>query len=197
MSLVAQTQGGAGKTALQIAEARNANDAAALISAFVPDNISAVSAADEEEVLEYLLQHPECEVDLKIDGEGNSMLIIASKKGYHRAVSGLLARKANVNCTNNRGSTALHYAVFYDNQEVFRELLAHPDIDVTLRNTNGCTVMYFAAQEGRTYLASKLMELKEDALLSITDKNKMTPLHVAAYNGRTGMVEVLLQVCTV
>ena len=68
----------------------------------------------------------------------NSMLIIASQLGDIDRVRLAIAKGAYVNYQDEKGGTALHWAVFYGHKEIVRLLLMQ-GADPLIRDKNGIT----------------------------------------------------------
>ena len=77
-------------------------------------------------------------MDIKdTDGHGNSLLITAAQNGNKKASKILLRRGANINIRNNKGNTALHFALHFGYKNSIGELLLANGADSTIRNNNG------------------------------------------------------------
>jgi ankyrin repeat protein len=96
-----------------------------------------------EEVLALLLQNPDIDVNAK-NRRNITPLHYAAQRGATKSVELLLERSdIDVNVQDNRDEgrlTALHLAT----AEVTMQLLEHPDINISLRDSNGRTALHFA-----------------------------------------------------
>jgi len=99
----------------------------------------------------------------------------------------------NVNWKNPTefDETALYTACYYDNAEIVALLLAHPNIDVNLKNTFGQTAFFNALVLGRVESVKLLLE---DSRVDINERANCgsTPIHKAMCDNRMEAVEWLL-----
>ena len=87
------------------------------------------------------------------------------------------------------GATLLHHACQGDSRSaVIPLLLAHPDIDVNVKNNFGQTPFYFVC----TGFASCAREMLKDSRVKVNEpaKDGYTPLWYAAYFGFLGVIKV-------
>eukprot|EP00397_Hematodinium_sp_SG-2012_P018051 GEMP01018476.1.p1 GENE.GEMP01018476.1~~GEMP01018476.1.p1 ORF type:complete len:443 (+),score=117.59 GEMP01018476.1:167-1495(+) len=129
------------------------------------------------------------------DGNG-SALHVAAEYGSMKALAVLLEAKdatghirVNINMMDNKGETALHWAVESD-QATATLYLGHMKADLNKRNHNGETPLFKACYQGSDKCVGCMLELK--AQLNVATKNKLTPLHISAQQGHVSMVETLL-----
>ena len=116
-------------------------------------------------------------------------LVAAAKSGDARAVSALLARKANVNAAEADGTTALHWAVRNDNAAIVDALLragANPNAS----NRYGVTPLPLAATNGNAAMVETL--LKAGASPQSAMGAGETALMAAARTGSLESVKALL-----
>lgn len=74
---------------------------------------------------EGLLRHVDDGVPVELsDGDGNTLLMLAVHHGHAGLVQGLAARGADVDTCNHAGQSPLASAVYKNNAEVVRALLA-------------------------------------------------------------------------
>ncbi len=66
----------------------------------------------------------------------DSMLISAAKKGDVQLLRFALAKGAYINAADDKGGTALHWAVYYGHKEVVKILLMH-GADPYIKDKNG------------------------------------------------------------
>lgn len=66
----------------------------------------------------------------------------------HTKASLLLEMGANPNAVDLRGRTALHRAIDYRQQDVVKEVLAHPNIDVNFQDSMGRTPLHAQVSSG-------------------------------------------------
>uniref|UniRef100_A0A0D9VG41 Uncharacterized protein n=1 Tax=Leersia perrieri TaxID=77586 RepID=A0A0D9VG41_9ORYZ len=94
----------------------------------------------------------------------------------------------DVNAVEDRGETALTFAINFGKAEILRYLLDH-GADTEKLNNDGLTVLHFAAGEGKCEMVEILLS-KGAYIDSLTTGG--TALHCAAYNGRDSVVKILL-----
>lgn len=104
-------------------------------------------------------------------------------------VAALLA-DADVNEAQGDGSTALHWAVYWDNQELTQQLL-NAGADAQAITRLGATPLYLAAVNGNAALLQILLEAGADPMATVLE-NGETPLMFAARSGNPDSVAVLL-----
>jgi ankyrin repeat protein len=90
----------------------------------------------------------------------------------------LINKGANPNIYDKRGQSPLHLAVEENGNEIIDLLLAHDKVNVDHADEDGETALHFAASESNVNAVQKLIE--KGANPNIFDKNKMSPLHIAA-----------------
>jgi len=71
------------------------------------------------------------------DKYGNTILSIGCQNGHKRILKLALRRGADINCTNHRGNTALHFCFKYGFHTTLGAYLISKGADVTLRNEEG------------------------------------------------------------
>jgi ankyrin repeat protein len=72
-------------------------------------------------------------LDTPIDGNGHTLLHVASKLQDVDIVNLLLQNGASIDIGNNESNyTALHYAIMYYSPNIVRLLMLHPDIDTSI-----------------------------------------------------------------
>ena len=90
---------------------------------------------------------------------------------------------------DNDGNTPLHYACMSDSREIVGLLIEKPDAQTTLKNNKMEAPIHIAAKSGFTDTAHML--LKSGVPIGIEGDHKYTPLHYAAENNHTEMIEML------
>ena len=95
----------------------------------------------------------------------------------------------NVNWTDEYQEAALHITSLYGHVEIVKLLLAHPTINVNLRNSDGKTPLSY----GCSY-ESVVEVLLKDPRVDVTfdDSRGCAPLWKASYNGEYELVEWLI-----
>ncbi|NPA58483.1 MAG: ankyrin repeat domain-containing protein [Aquificae bacterium] len=90
----------------------------------------------------------------------DDMLIVSAQLGDVERVKLALAKGADVNAQDDKGGTALHWAVFYGHGDIVRLLLMHganPDI----KDRNGITPVDVARINGRKEMLKILEEFRQ------------------------------------
>jgi ankyrin repeat protein len=95
---------------------------------------------------------------------------------------------ANLDLSNKRGWTALHFAAYYDHATVVRRLVGE-GADLEARLPFGWTPLHIASNHDREDAARALVDLRAD--LDARLDNGWTPLHIAARDGSVKVAEVL------
>jgi ankyrin repeat protein len=99
----------------------------------------------------------------------------------------LIENGADCNAKNKMGYSKLHLAAATNAPEMLDILLAQPKINVNTASSSGATPLFIAANPDN---AKKL--IAKGASITVGDKEKATPLHFFAANGRKDMVELIL-----
>eukprot|EP00111_Clytia_hemisphaerica_P009505 TCONS_00027873-protein len=90
------------------------------------------------------------------------------------------------------GLTPLHLASYQGNEGIVRKLIQTEECVLDQKTSNdGLTALHCAIKEGRTEVASLLLSRSAD-LISLTDANGRSPLHIAASSGHVKLVQLLL-----
>ncbi len=107
------------------------------------------------------------------------------------ALRALVQRKADVNVAQPDGTTALHWAVVWNNDEAVN-LLLRAGADVKARNRYGATPLSEAVSSGSSAMVEALLKAGADAKTLTTDDGE-TVLMTAARAGNTDVVRLLLE----
>ncbi len=118
-----------------------------------------------------------------------SPLIDAIKANDITTVRTLLDKKVDVNAVQADGTTALHWAVDRDAQEIVG-LLIRAGADVKAANRYGATSLWLASLNGNAAIIGMLLEAGADAA-AVSDEGE-TALMVAARTGKIAAVNALL-----
>ena len=115
----------------------------------------------------------------------------AVKEGNAKKLSELMRQDPgfDVNKDLGRGSTLLHHACFEDSRSaVIPLLLAHPDIDVNVKDRGGFTAFMNACSKGSTFC---VREMLKDSRVKVNepDNNGHTPLWRAARHGHLDVIK--------
>ena len=106
------------------------------------------------------------------------------------AVRALLAKKADVNATQADGTTALHWAVRWNDLETAR-LLIRSGADAKIANHDGATPMFLASQNGNAAMIEELLKSGADVNAPVLAHGE-TALMMASRSGSVDAVKVLL-----
>ncbi len=122
-------------------------------------------------------------------GGGRPRLVDAARNANWDTVRSLLQAKADVNSADGDGSTALHWASYYDDLPSC-ELLLRAGANVNAATDLGVTPLWTASVNGNVALVRKLLEAgaNPNAALLLGE----TPVMAAARAGKTEVVDLLL-----
>lgn len=151
---------------------------------------------DNSEVAQFLF---DCGAKIQRNREGGA-LHVAAEYGSVKTLQVLLEAKdahghpiVDINLSDEKGETALHWAVESD-QGSATLFLGHMKADLNRRNYGGETPLYRACYQGSVKCVECLLELKAQLNIATSPKhNKLTPLHVCAQQGPVSLVELLLE----
>jgi ankyrin repeat protein len=150
--------------------------------------------SDKENIVRLLLERdPNIEAQ---DSDGKTPLIIAATRCCVPIMELLLKANANINTQRNGiGGTALHYAVINaDSKEMEAvEILIRAGADLETRASEKQTALFMAAARGKWDAVTKLAEAGADVHFRDDVYSGMTTLLLAAQDGQSAVVELLLQ----
>jgi len=101
-----------------------------------------------------------------------------------------LLADVDINEAQGDGSTALHWAVYWQQHALVKQLLEQ-GADVAALTLLGATPLYLAAVNGDADMLQILLDAGADAKATVLENNE-TPLMFAARSGSTAAVQVLL-----
>uniref|UniRef100_A0ABD2WHZ0 Uncharacterized protein n=1 Tax=Trichogramma kaykai TaxID=54128 RepID=A0ABD2WHZ0_9HYME len=134
------------------------------------------------------------------DELGFSHFHVACKYGYVDLIEKFLEIGQDPNCLGKKtGDTPLHVALYSKKKEVI-ELLLRNGADPTIANIEGVTPFHVICQQhydnenwARTFLQTICdVGLQLPLIIDAPNKSGQTPLHMAVYRRRKGLVELLL-----
>src|SRR5580765_7167503 len=123
-------------------------------------------------------------------GAGKSDVADAAMKGDKVAVRTLIAAKADVNAPQVDGATALHWAIYREDEDLV-DLLIKNGANVKAANRDGMTPLAMASLYGKPALILKLLKAGADA--TEVGPNGQTVLMLAARNGNPDAIKVLIE----
>lgn len=100
----------------------------------------------------------------------------------------------DVNALNERGMSLLHYAVIFNNQEIFNLLLDHY-ININICDSHGDTALHYCVINNRVGFLKSL--IRHNAIINIKNNEGQTPLYKACALGRENLVDLLLEFTTI
>jgi uncharacterized protein len=115
----------------------------------------------------------------------------AAQKKDIGALRALVQRRIDVNAVQPDGTTALHWAVVWNNEEAI-SLLLRAGADVKARNRYGATPLSEAVSAGRAAMVESLLKAGADPKALTTDEGE-TVLMTAARAGNADVVRLLLE----
>lgn len=121
--------------------------------------------------------------------EGSPVADAAEKRDFS-GLKKLVAQNTDVNAAQADGSTALHWAIHWDNAEAV-DLLLKSGADTKAATRLNATPLYLAAESGNAVMISKLLAAGADPNQTVLSQGE-TPLMFAARSGNTEAVRVLL-----
>lgn len=122
-------------------------------------------------------------------GEADLRLLNSVKSGDFAAVPALLKEKADVNARTSDGSTALHWAAYWDDATA-ADLLIKAGANVNVANDLGATPLWLAAENGSATMTSRLLAAGANPNVALLSGE--TPLMAAARAGNVPVVRQLL-----
>jgi ankyrin len=121
---------------------------------------------------------------------GETSVADAAKNHDLTGIHALIARHTDVNVPQADGTTALHWAAYWNDVELANQLIAAGAIARTA-NRLGATPLFLAVQNGSPAMTAKLLAAGADPSAPFLS-NGETPLMVAARSGSVDTVKLLL-----
>ncbi|KAF5280679.1 hypothetical protein FQA39_LY05327 [Lamprigera yunnana] len=183
----------------------------------------AAAGQGHTDIVEYLLDMAEVNVDNVDNLTGETALTLASSNGCHNVCTALINRGANISVTNRKEMTPLLLSVKEGHWAIGEKLLQnHAALEQC--DASGRTPLMLAASEGHVGLIELLLDkgaaiekqdkegltslswsclrgklqatqtlLDRGANINHTDKTGRTPLDLAAFQGNPAIVQMLLE----
>uniref|UniRef100_A0A3Q3LVJ4 Serine/threonine-protein phosphatase 6 regulatory ankyrin repeat subunit A-like n=1 Tax=Mastacembelus armatus TaxID=205130 RepID=A0A3Q3LVJ4_9TELE len=108
-------------------------------------------------------------------------------------VFALVGSGSSVNELDQKGCSPLHYAAATDTDGRCVEYLLRNDADPGVRDKQGYSAVHYASAYGRTLCLELVCTTSGTDILSDSESQApVSPLHLAAYHGHCGALEVLL-----
>ncbi|KAL8824082.1 MAG: hypothetical protein Q9191_005313 [Dirinaria sp. TL-2023a] len=128
------------------------------------------------------------------DSQDTTPLMYAAAGGHAPAVQELLREGANPNLVCGRGNSSLHRAIAFNQVDVARLLLNHPNIDVNLVDPahRDRTPLMLAASLRRAQIVPILVHKPSLDVNFQSGESRSTALHLAAVTGDGQVVRLIL-----
>ncbi|RPA92368.1 ankyrin, partial [Choiromyces venosus 120613-1] len=121
-------------------------------------------------------------------------LSIACRSGHVSVIKELLADdRVDVNARDDAGWTPVHLCVTSSHSDILRLLLSHPSTDALSPYASGRTPLHTAAELGNLEAFTQLLCHPQISNPNILAADNWSPLGLAAWNGREGIVRALVK----
>lgn len=117
-------------------------------------------------------------------------LLRAAKKGNLERVRSSMRACKTLNCRDQNGYTALHWAAAEGHLRILRALLQSNRVNVQARTKSGATALHWASGQGSLEAVKQLLVNKANP--QTEDDQGETPLFWSCTNGHPQIVNVLL-----
>ena len=108
------------------------------------------------------------------NSSGLNSLHLAAQKNYPNIITLLIEKyKLDINSKDNKGNSALHWAVFCNSKQTV-DYLIYFNIDVNLKDNDGDTALQIALKKGNQNLIKKLRDDYSDKIIEEKDANNNT-----------------------
>ena len=150
------------------------------------------SRNSNQEVVEFLLKLNEISVNARDNSNRTPLMHACYDGGRLDNIKMLIQNGADIQASSSNGSTVLHFASQFSNQEVVEFLLKLNEISVNATdNFNQTPLMYACYDGGR--LDNIKMLIQNGADIQASDSKDSTVLHLASSNSNQEVVEFLLK----
>ena len=182
-----------GYTALQLAVRKGQQDAAALL---LEKGANVNAQRKGRTPLDFAGKNTELAALLRAKGgltrlelRAEQDILYAAANGYAEAILRYIEKGGDVNKTNRKGYSALHFAANSGYVEVVRVLVANKiEVDAAANRYNK-TGLHYAARHGRKEIATLLLD--KGANVNAVDRSGRTPVDIAEYYRRSETAELL------
>uniref|UniRef100_A0A8C1WS57 Ankyrin repeat domain 28b n=1 Tax=Cyprinus carpio TaxID=7962 RepID=A0A8C1WS57_CYPCA len=148
---------------------------------------------DNEGAAEMLIDTLSPAIVNSTDSKNRTPLHAAAFTDHVECLQLLLGQNAQVNCVDAGGKTPLMMAAENGQTNAVEVLVSSAKADLTLQDANKNTALHLACSKGHETSALLILEKITDRnLINSTSAALQTPLHVAAKNGLTVVVQELL-----
>jgi ankyrin repeat protein len=161
--------------------------------------------AQRYDIVKFLLEREDLDINIK-DNAGLSPLYLASLNQNTDILKLLLQKyKLDINAQTKDGLTALNVAARNSYLEGVELILGYKNtkVDVNIPDNDGVTPLHLAAETEEDQIAYQMAQLlleaganpnvKAKIINDDLDCTNLTPLHLAAIFGRTGLIELLVE----
>lgn len=143
------------------------------------------------EVIEYLVSSG-CDINA-VDDDEQTPLHKSAMFGHTEAVKLLISKGANVNQIDNNGNTPLHVVIMSGGDYGIAKALIEK-ANLGIHNNNDQNVLHVAVKLHKVDIINLLLNHKQaPALITASDKDGLTPIHIAVSLGHFDTTEKLLK----
>ncbi len=125
-------------------------------------------------------------------GKQEAPMHAAASAGHANILSVLIGRGADMDCRSRADLTPLHRASWNGRLEAGKCLIDH-GADCNAQSSPGNSVLLYAASRGHVEFARMLLERGALAVIDAPGLRGRTPLHWAVQNGKSQVVQLLLE----
>ncbi|XP_072105570.1 serine/threonine-protein phosphatase 6 regulatory ankyrin repeat subunit C-like [Mobula birostris] len=127
------------------------------------------------------------------DAKGRTPLHAAAFSNRLHCLLLLLSHGAQVNAVDQAGRTPLMFAAQNGHCKIVEILLQRAGADLTLHDVNKNTALHLACSKGHEMCALLILgQICDTGLINATNSTLQMPLHIAARNGMSSVVQALL-----
>ncbi|KAH6912646.1 hypothetical protein BKA70DRAFT_1183842 [Coprinopsis sp. MPI-PUGE-AT-0042] len=153
--------------------------------------LSLAAANGQDEVVRFILVHPDAEVNTP-DGQGELPLILAVSGGHEGVVQALLVSTlVDTNKADRWGRTALFRAITLGYEAITMHLLGSSEIEVNLTDRDKRTPLMLASERGLEEVVQRLLSIPETKV-DAADGEGRTALMLAVLAGQEGVLQDLV-----